>query len=235
MLSSFTARIILALFLVVGFHALALGTAGGLLFLVFAQVALWDVFNFRLSFLAIIGAAVILWSILPRLDRFEPPGSLLTSGRQPDLFAEIERVSADVRQPMPEEVYLTLEVNAFVTVRGGFMGIGNKRVMGIGVALLASVTTEQFRAVIAHEFGHYYGGDTKLGPWVYTGVESTGRCPHRDNHRCGVSFAHTEQRPLAQLVVAESITENIARRLSGLRLNRGFTRQQVGKRLVVDL
>ena len=167
MLNSLSVRIVLALFLAVGFYALALGTAGGLLFLVYAQVALWDVFSIRLSLFAIIGAAVILWSILPRLDHFEPPGPLLTSAKHPDLFAEIERVSADVGQPMPAEVYLIPEVNAFVMVRGGFMGIGSKRVMGIGLALLASVTTAQFRAILAHEFGHYYGGDTKLGPWVY--------------------------------------------------------------------
>ena len=64
-------------------------------------------------------------------------------------------------------MYLVLDVNAFVMERGGIMGIGSRRVMGIGLALLASVTTVQFRAVLAHEFGHYYGGDTKLGPWVY--------------------------------------------------------------------
>jgi len=33
--------------------------------------------------------------------------------------------------------------------------------------LLQTLTVSQFRAVLAHEFGHYYGGDTKLGPWVY--------------------------------------------------------------------
>ncbi len=29
------------------------------------------------------------------------------------------------------------------------------------------MTVSQFRAVLAHEFAHYYGGDTSLGPWVY--------------------------------------------------------------------
>jgi Zn-dependent protease with chaperone function len=40
-------------------------------------------------------------------------------------------------------------------------------VMGLGLPLLQTLTVSQFRAVMAHEFGHYYGGDTKLGPWVY--------------------------------------------------------------------
>ncbi len=146
MSSSLAARIVLALVVAVGFYALALGAAAGLLFLVYAQVAIWDVFNIRLSIAAIVGAAIILWSILPRPDRFEPPGPALTAARHPDLFAEIERVSTDVRQPMPHDVYLIPDVNAFVTTRGGFIGIGSKRVMGIGLALMASLTITQLRA-----------------------------------------------------------------------------------------
>jgi hypothetical protein len=33
--------------------------------------------------------------------------------------------------------------------------------------LLSVLTVSQLRAVLAHEFAHYYGGDTRLGPWVY--------------------------------------------------------------------
>jgi hypothetical protein len=40
--------------------------------------------------------------------------------------------------------------------------------MGLGLPLIQILTVPQFRAVLAHEFGHYYGGDTRLGPWVYT-------------------------------------------------------------------
>jgi hypothetical protein len=32
---------------------------------------------------------------------------------------------------------------------------------------MSVMTVSQFRAVLAHEFAHYYGGDTSLGPWVY--------------------------------------------------------------------
>jgi len=39
--------------------------------------------------------------------------------------------------------------------------------MVIGLPLMQIMTVSQMRAVLAHEFGHYYGGDTKLGPWVY--------------------------------------------------------------------
>jgi len=39
--------------------------------------------------------------------------------------------------------------------------------MGLGLPLLQILTLSRFRAVLAHEFGHYYSGDTRLGPWVY--------------------------------------------------------------------
>jgi hypothetical protein len=39
--------------------------------------------------------------------------------------------------------------------------------MGLGLPLFSVLTVSQFRAVLAHEFAHYYGGDTSLGPWVY--------------------------------------------------------------------
>jgi Zn-dependent protease with chaperone function len=68
---------------------------------------------------------------------------------------------------MPSEIYLIGDVNAWVADRGGLMGFGSRRVMGIGLPLLSVLTISQFRAVLAHEFAHYYGGDTRLGPWVY--------------------------------------------------------------------
>jgi Zn-dependent protease with chaperone function len=58
-------------------------------------------------------------------------------------------------------------MNAFVGDRGGIMGFGSRRIMGLGLPLLALLNISEFRAVLAHEFAHYYGGDTRLGPWVY--------------------------------------------------------------------
>ena len=112
-------------------------------------------------------AGVVAWSILPRLDRFEAPGPELDPDEHPELFAEIESIGAATGERIPSHVYLVSDVNAFVAERGGMMGIGSKRVMGIGLPLLKLLTVSQLRGVIAHEFGHYFGGDTKLGPWIY--------------------------------------------------------------------
>ena len=47
--------------------------------------------------------------------------------------------------------------------------------MFIGVPLLHVVTERGIRGVIAHEFGHYAGGDTRLGPWIYRTHDTIGR------------------------------------------------------------
>jgi heat shock protein HtpX len=120
-------------------------------------------------------ALVVVWSMLPRIDRFEPPGPELRDSDTPELLAEIRRIAAATSQAAPEHVYLVGDVNAFVTQRGGIMGFGSRRVMGIGLPLLEILSVGEMRAVIAHEFGHFHGGDTKLGPWIYKTRGSIGR------------------------------------------------------------
>src|ERR1044071_7137282 len=112
-------------------------------------------------------AAIVLWSVLPRFDRFKPPGSEIKAGDHPRLFAEIRAVAVATGQRIPDHVYLASDVNAFVTQRGGIMGIGSRRVMGIGLPLLRTLQVDELRAVLAHEMGHFYAGDTRLGPWIY--------------------------------------------------------------------
>jgi heat shock protein HtpX len=115
----------------------------------------------------IVIAATMIWSLVPRRDKFEAPGLLLDRASQPHLFAELDDIAAALNEDLPREVYLIGDANAFVADRGGIVGFGSRRVLGIGLPLLSTLTVSQFRAVLAHEFGHYYGGDTSLGPWVY--------------------------------------------------------------------
>jgi heat shock protein HtpX len=120
-----------------------------------------------LQIAGIVVAGTIIWSLFPRWDKFEAPGLLLERSSHPRLFAELDGIAAALNEPLPREVYLIGQVNAFVADRGGIMGFGSRRVMGIGLPLLSVLTVPEIRAVLAHEFAHYYGGDTKMGPWVY--------------------------------------------------------------------
>ena len=172
---SLAGRALLAVVLMIGFYILAVAIAAGLIYIPYAEVAYAHRIHPKLAILCIIGALAILWSVLPRFDRFDSPGPQLTRDQHPHLFAELDGVAGSVRQEMPAEVYLVPDVNAWVTQRGGIMGFGSRRVMGLGLPLMRMLTRSQFRAVLAHEFGHYYGGDTKLGPWIYKTRGAIGR------------------------------------------------------------
>ena len=160
-------RAILALALMIGFFVLAIAIAGALLYIPYAEWTYAHRLHFKLAFFCVVGAGIILWSMLPRPDRFTPPGPRLEPAQHPRLFAELTGIAKAVGQPMPADVFLVPEVNAWVSQRGGIMGFGSRRVMGLGLPLLRMLTTSQLKAVLAHEFGHYHGGDTKLGPWIY--------------------------------------------------------------------
>jgi heat shock protein HtpX len=166
-------RIVFALLFAVLFYLVALATAAGLLW-AGVQVGT-SLVHFRGRVIIVIGiaalgliaaGAVVLWSLLPRWQRFVAPGPELSPQTHPKLFREVERIAALTGEAAPRHIYLVPDVNAFVTERGGVMGLFSQRVMGVGLPLLSNLTVAQLRSVLAHEFGHYAGGDVKLLPWI---------------------------------------------------------------------
>jgi heat shock protein HtpX len=159
----------LSIFMVAVSYAFVILLAAACVYLPYLVLEAGSV-NFQIVVLFLFGiviAGAMLWSMIPRRDKFKAPGLLIERATQPRLFAELENIAEALNEPMPSEVYLIRDVNAWVADRGGFMGYGCRRVMGLGLPLLSILTISQFRAVLAHEFAHYYGGDTSLGPWVF--------------------------------------------------------------------
>ena len=164
---SLAGRAAFAAALMIGFYALALGIAGFLFWMPYYEWSAAKTVHPKLVVMAVLGGGAILWAICPRIDRFEAPGPRIDRTAQPELFAAIDEVAAATGQDAPSEVYFVNDVNAWVTERGGVMGFGSRRVMGLGLPLMQLLTVSEFKGVLAHEFGHYHGGDTKLGPWIY--------------------------------------------------------------------
>ena len=173
--NSVARRAVIALTLMVSFYLLALSIAFGLLWVAYADATSSERAHLRLGFFCVVAAGSVLWAIIPRADRFEPPGPRVTPIDEPELFAAIEEVAQKTDQEMPAEVYLVNDVNAFVTSRGGVMGFGSRRVMGVGLPLMQAVSVQEFKAILAHEFGHYHGGDVALGPWIHKTRAAIGR------------------------------------------------------------
>ncbi|HKV98932.1 MAG TPA: M48 family metallopeptidase [Vicinamibacterales bacterium] len=172
---SVVARAALALVLLAGFYVLAVGLAGGLLWIPYAEFMYLHRVDPRIAAACVGAAGAILWSLRPRRDAFVPPGPQLHEAAQPRLFSMIREVAGRTAEAMPAEVFLVPDVNAYVAQRGGFGGFGGQRIMGLGLPLLTVLTVDELKAVLAHEFGHYRGGDVSLGPLVYRTRAAIGR------------------------------------------------------------
>lgn len=153
----------IAAVLIVGFYTLTLALAMACVYIPYLLLSARNGVVTLLFVSGVVMAGTMLWSLVPRREKFIPAGPRLERARHPRLFAEIERLATSLNEPPPKEVYLIPDVNAFVAEPGG----QGRRVMGLGLPLLQILTISRFRAVLAHELAHYYGGDTRLGPWVY--------------------------------------------------------------------
>ncbi|HKF47072.1 MAG TPA: M48 family metallopeptidase [Terracidiphilus sp.] len=119
-----------------------------------------------LSAFGIAAGSTICWSLVPRKHKVQVNGVLIDVAKEKRLVDEIESIAAALDEPMPTEVYLIGDANAYVVEEGRFFG-SRRRIIALGLPLLQMLSIAQFRAVLAHEFAHYYAGDTRLGPWVY--------------------------------------------------------------------
>jgi len=87
----------------------------------------------------------------------------------PKLFALIREISDEVKTHFPKKVYLTPDVNASVFYDSSFwsMFFPIKKNLQIGLGLVNSVTESEFKAILAHEFGHFSQKSMKMGSYVY--------------------------------------------------------------------
>jgi heat shock protein HtpX len=165
---SLAGRFAAAIALTIAFYILAVAIAAALLAVAILPWV-WGHGNPFVSITGLVLGVTILVSILPRSMPFTPPGVKITHDDQPALVKLIEDEARSCGEAPPDEIYATFEVNA------GVLEVGRRRVMVIGLPLLQLVSERGLRSVLAHEFGHYAGGDTKLGPWIHRTRETVVR------------------------------------------------------------
>ena len=87
----------------------------------------------------------------------------------PELFNLIEEIVKEVGTNFPKKVYLSSEVNAAVFYDSNFwsMFLPIQKNLQIGLGLVNSVTKEELKAILAHEFGHFSQRTMKVGSYVY--------------------------------------------------------------------
>src|SRR5438105_4694066 len=94
----------------------------------------------------------------------------ITEKDQPDLFAFIRRLCQETKAAFPHKVYLVPEVNAAVFYHSSVLHLflpARKNLL-VGLGLINRLNLSEFKAVLAHEFGHFSQSSMKLGSYVYT-------------------------------------------------------------------
>jgi Zn-dependent protease with chaperone function len=113
---------------------------------------------------------LFLWVVLKALWVKVPPpqGTEIAETDAPGLFAMIDELRRALRSPRFHRVLVTDDFNAGVVQapRLGLFGWYRNYLL-IGLPLMKALTVEQFRAVLAHEFGHLSRGHGRLSNWIY--------------------------------------------------------------------
>jgi Zn-dependent protease with chaperone function len=170
---SLVGRAILALALLAGFYLLAAAIVGTMITLTIVSLS-----SGRIQIRLILATVIVTYAVIRGVaftgkEARQPPFGLRIDHREPKLVSEVKGISEQMHTSMPDEIYLVHDVNAFVQEGGSMMGLRpGTRYMGIGLGLLNVVSVDQLRGILAHEFGHYTGGDTRLGGVVYRTYES---------------------------------------------------------------
>jgi len=89
--------------------------------------------------------------------------------QEPELFKMIREIVRSVGTNFPKKVYLSSEVNAAVFYDSSFwsMFFPIKKNLLIGLGLVNTVTKEELKAILSHEFGHFSQRTMKVGSYVY--------------------------------------------------------------------
>jgi Zn-dependent protease with chaperone function len=93
----------------------------------------------------------------------------ITAADQPELFQFIKMLTQETQSMSPKRIYVSPEVNAYVFYDSSFwsMFFPVRKNLTIGLALVNSVNLSEFKAILAHEFGHFSQRSMKLGSYVY--------------------------------------------------------------------
>lgn len=98
--------------------------------------------------------------------RDEAPGRPLPREQAPGLWSVSEEVAKRLRTEPIQAVYVTPGTSIGVMERGGTlekMRGGGERSLVLGLGALPGMTQGQFRAILAHEYGHFSNRDTAGG------------------------------------------------------------------------
>lgn len=87
---------------------------------------------------------------------------------QPSLFEFIDKVCKETGAAKPGTIYVDPDVNAYVNYRNIWLSLffPVKKDLTIGLGLVGCLNISEFKAVMAHEFGHFAQRTMKIGSYI---------------------------------------------------------------------
>lgn len=175
--SSYKQRAVYVLIAIILFVLFYIGMVAGAAYLIYLSVVypMGSINKFTIFLkLGAIAMSVMLFVFTLKFlfSKQEQDYSMLTEikpNEHPDLFAFIEQICKETGAPRPKKVFLSPEINASVfydsTILSLFLPV--KKNLLIGLGLVNSLNLTEFKAVLAHEFGHFAQSSMKLGSYTY--------------------------------------------------------------------
>ncbi|TMP39681.1 M48 family metallopeptidase [Pseudoalteromonas rubra] len=148
------------------------GLVAGSIWLAFSSsMFLLLLFNKKLFIPLFIMVWVLFKSVFIRWPK--PEGVIITREHSPELFNIIDELQSNLNASRIHQVIVTPEFNAAIVQTPRFLAFGfMHNTLIIGFELLVSLTVEEVKSVIAHEFTHLSGNHSKFHGWIYQARES---------------------------------------------------------------
>jgi len=93
----------------------------------------------------------------------------ITATDHPEFFQFLRRLCDETGAPFPYRVFLSSDVNAAVFYDRSLLSLifPTRKNLLVGLGLVNALTLDEFKAVLAHEFGHFSQSSMRLGRYVY--------------------------------------------------------------------
>ena len=121
---------------------------------------------FKIEFILVGFTVLVLRSLWVTFS--VPDGIELQRAEVPALFQMVDELRAQLQSGPLHHLILASDFNAGILQRPRLGILGwQENYMLIGLPLMAALTPEQLRAVLAHELGHLSGNHSRFAGWIY--------------------------------------------------------------------
>jgi Zn-dependent protease with chaperone function len=123
----------------------------------------------KLLLILLIGSAITIYSMVRSLmvkTKYVDPGRTLKEDEAPGLYALVQNVAQTLKTRPIDEIRITYGTDLAVYEKGSWRQKQQdtaKRILILGAAVASNFKNNDFRAVLAHEYGHFSHRDTAGG------------------------------------------------------------------------